>query len=497
MRSRGSSSQKKLSSFLVILFVLFSSIFFTFRSAEAQGSVMFGYKVGSWVGEHWEGVQHVTHMITDRNYRENSIVKTALQVGITAVTAIPAEVATGRNPDTLSNCGLIARDLDENGVLADISVPNTIAWLGTVYSGDELAAAEWIASEAAARISELAGETDNEQVCNLNATPLSVASSGGYGSGSLLSMAIRMDRAIQRDEVPVNMAYFFKDYAQRIPVVKNTAFAQTSDQYTGAQMVYTVWKLVRDVSLGLMSLFLLVVGMMIMTRKKINPQTVVTVQNALPRVAISIILIFFSYVLGSFFIQLMSPLKAVMRASVGSIITGTVSNSIPTSWAPVLTGEGIRTLIGVGILLVVGSLSWETAGLAALAGLIAVLLALIVVVLIALIKTMIIYIKLLTYTIISPLYFAMGVIPGKESMVIDWFKEMTAGVLSVTAMTFMIWFSFAIPFLMFDASSGSGEFLSSTLTALFTPTMMIFVLITAIKMPKKVSAWIKGDPKKR
>jgi len=47
-------------------------------------------------------------------------------------------------------------------------------------------------------------------------------------------------------------------------------------------------------------LLLVVMGIMIMTRKKINPQAVVTVQNVLPRVAISVVLVFFSYAIGAF-----------------------------------------------------------------------------------------------------------------------------------------------------------------------------------------------------
>ena len=257
-----------------------------------------------------------------------------------------------------------------------------------------------------------------------------------------------------------------------------------------------------------MSLFLLVIGIMIMTRKKINPQTVVTVQNALPRVAISIVLIFFSYAIGALIISMMMPLTNTMP----KVAWGAVSAQItePLEWmgitaADVSTNPNQFITQGWSILAIASNFAWGDLGMgiAMLVGLIGIILALLIVGFIALIKTMLLYIRLLTYIVISPVYFAIGVIPGKENMILDWFKEMASGVLSVAAMVFMIHFAFTIP-LFFMGSTGSllqgtgtGGFINSTITGFFVPAMMLFILITSIKMPKKVSGWIKGDPKKR
>jgi hypothetical protein len=197
-------------------------------------------------------------------------------------------------------------------------------------------------------------------------------------------------------------------------------------------------------------------------------------------------------------IQLMGPLKAAMRRTILLLIDQQLGEITALSFAPTGTSAGL-SLLGWGILVATGLVSWNTAGLAFFIGIVIVVLALIIVSIIALVKTLLIYVKLLTYTIISPLYFAIGAVPGKESMILDWFKEMLSGVASVVAMTFFIWFSFSIPFFMLASSTAgtSKQFLSSTLTSLFTPVMMLFALFTAIKMPKKVDGWIKGDSKKR
>lgn len=482
---------RNLAKLLLVSLVLWSSVFVAPRKANAG--------VGTWLSSTWNGIEHAAHMAVDKSYRQQSILKTVLTAGVTFFTSVPFQVALERPPDLVHNCSLIVRDLDNNGEVTASDVPNTKAWLSeTIDDAGELAAAEELAEKAAEQVGEYSGETG---ACNLSATPLSIASSSEtWGSGSLLTMAVTMDNSIQRDEVPVNMAYFFKDYARRVPVVRNTAFAQgtTEDQYMGANMVYSVWKWVRNISLGLMSLLLLVIGMMIMTRKKISAQATVTVQRALPRIAVSIVLIFFSYVIGSFMIQLMGPLKAAMRRTILLLIDQQLGEITALSFAPTGTSAGL-SLLGWGILVATGLVSWNTAGLAFFIGIVIVVLALIIVSIIALVKTLLIYVKLLTYTIISPLYFAIGAVPGKESMILDWFKEMLSGVASVVAMTFFIWFSFSIPFFMLaSATAGtSKQFLSSTLTSLFTPVMMLFALFTAIKMPKKVDGWIKGDSKKR
>lgn len=66
-----------------------------------------------------------------------------------------------------------------------------------------------------------------------------------------------------------------------------------------------LWQMFRNVSYMLVVLILLVVGFMIMFRVKINPQTMVTLENSLPRIVITLLLITFSFAIGGFLIDLM------------------------------------------------------------------------------------------------------------------------------------------------------------------------------------------------
>ena len=66
-----------------------------------------------------------------------------------------------------------------------------------------------------------------------------------------------------------------------------------------------LWKIFRDLSYMLLVIVLIAIGFMIMFRAKINPQTVISVENALPKIVISLILITFSFAIAGFLIDLM------------------------------------------------------------------------------------------------------------------------------------------------------------------------------------------------
>ncbi|MFA6017203.1 MAG: hypothetical protein WC744_03900 [Patescibacteria group bacterium] len=66
-----------------------------------------------------------------------------------------------------------------------------------------------------------------------------------------------------------------------------------------------LWKIFRDLSYMLLVVILIAIGFMVMFRTKINPQTVISVENALPKIVISLILITFSFAIAGFMIDLM------------------------------------------------------------------------------------------------------------------------------------------------------------------------------------------------
>lgn len=66
-----------------------------------------------------------------------------------------------------------------------------------------------------------------------------------------------------------------------------------------------LWKVFRDVSYLILVLILIAIGFMIMFRTKIDQNTVVNIENSLPRIVITLVLITFSFAIVGFFIDMM------------------------------------------------------------------------------------------------------------------------------------------------------------------------------------------------
>jgi len=75
--------------------------------------------------------------------------------------------------------------------------------------------------------------------------------------------------------------------------------------YTGLTWVQSYWTGFRNIAYLLLVLITIVFAFMIMFRVKLNPQTVISVQSALPKVITAMILVTFSYAIAGFAIDLM------------------------------------------------------------------------------------------------------------------------------------------------------------------------------------------------
>lgn len=103
---------------------------------------------------------------------------------------------------------------------------------------------------------------------------------------------------------PAQTSVFVRDLGQTLGFLPKSAEAQGIG-FTGLSTLLPLWKAFRNVAYGLMAIIISVIGFMVMLRKKIDPKTVVTVQNALPRIVIALILVTFSYAIVGLAVDLM------------------------------------------------------------------------------------------------------------------------------------------------------------------------------------------------
>jgi len=86
-----------------------------------------------------------------------------------------------------------------------------------------------------------------------------------------------------------------------------------------------IWRVFRDITYGLFVIFIIILAFMIMFRYKINPQTVVTVQSAIPKIIIGLILVTFSYAIAGFLVDLLYVvigLVALAFSNTGGLFAG-------------------------------------------------------------------------------------------------------------------------------------------------------------------------------
>src|SRR3989344_7084788 len=323
------------------------------------------------------------------------------------------------------------------------------------------------------------------------------------GSGSVLAIATVMGNAVQqKDVLPINLALFFRDEIKDVPIVGNRVYAAGATYDIPLEtMVLELWKLARNASYAILSIIMIVIGMMIMVRKKVNPQLIVTVENAIPRVILGVFLITFSYPIGATIISLIEPFK---RLGDG------ILNSMAASLNPVgaLGAGAIAVLVWLMLMSVIAAIISGGAGLPVIVGvgagagivMIIVFVIYLVVCAIAFFKTLLIMIRMIMATITAPFTFAIGTIPGKEEVVTNWFKLMFARALSVFAMyTTLALSGLVLHYLIANPFSGGGIWDLGNLLIMWvmTPFIIIVILGTAIGMPKKVEEMFMGPPKRR
>lgn len=265
---------------------------------------------------------------------------------------------------------------------------------------------------------------------------------------------------------PADFALWAVDTGQTLGFIPKQAMAQGIG-FSGLAPLLPIWKVVRNVSYLLLAVFIVVIGFMVMLRKKIDPKTVVTVQNALPRIVLSLILITFSYAIVGlmvdliyllilFFAALMSQTGIFTASQIGSFQTSFTTGGFLTlisnvfsvgvdSYGKLASGVIVSAVGGAGLGAavaaiaagVIPALGAATAGLpvAIIGGAIGAILIIFLLALVLLIAAARIFIMLLMayVTIIlslisAPVQLLMVAFPGSNAFG-NWFKTLLANIL--------------------------------------------------------------------
>ena len=246
---------------------------------------------------------------------------------------------------------------------------------------------------------------------------------------------------------PASSAYYLADLGQRLNLIQ-PAYAQNQGiGFAGLKPLLPFWQVARNVAYTFFIFVFLIIGFAIMFRTKINPQTVVTIQSAIPKAAVALILVTFSYAIAGLMIDLMYlaiGLGGGILASsgliennllneyvnmglfgvIGKVIGGeidAVSELAKGVWEGIIGGEGI-----------LGGVRWLASALSGvIVGLIlgVVLLFVIFKLFLALLMA---YIQIIISIIIAPFQLMLSAIPGQNTFG-SWLRNLAQNLLAFPA----------------------------------------------------------------
>lgn len=255
------------------------------------------------------------------------------------------------------------------------------------------------------------------------------------------------------------------------------AFAASDDSKTEGEkdlgdLIKGLWKKMRDLSYIASVLILITIGFMVMMRRRLDPKTVVTATSSVPRIAIGLLLITFSFALSSLFVDAIHLLVELTRNYFGDLpgLAGPMKSAAEKFggeflWLPFFTlaSESVigwatfvrllyPVLIGSAAVAGPAALIFWIPIIAALAFDIIIRIGMFILALMLFWSLLVRYATLVILTVFSPFFFLIGMVPGFEGITLTWFKRMLAVVISFPAILVIAYLALSL----LSPNSGSG-----------------------------------------
>ncbi len=322
---------------------------------------------------------------------------------------------------------------------------------------------------------------------------------------------------------PATTAVFAIDLGKTLGFLPRT-YAQGVG-FTNLTALLPIWKAFRNIAYGIIAIIMVIIGFMVMLRKKIDPKTVVTVQNSIPRVVIALLLVTFSYAIVGFMIDLMYVFMALLMNLIigadparfaGNTVQSYIRSNFGTTMGAFAHGLGVSILriaeffpmwaypVSVGVSTVIGfifsgfRLGGAVSGALALPAVALLVIALTVLFGMVRLFFMLLdaYIHIIIALITAPLHLMLEAIPGTNAFG-SWFRNLLSKliVFPTVAAVFLL----TLYLTSDEASVGqiwSPPFLAGT-TANGNPLIGLISLGMLLSIPAIVAGLqkpLKGEP---
>ena len=263
------------------------------------------------------------------------------------------------------------------------------------------------------------------------------------------------------EERPISGIGYIRNIGRKLTLVPTAQAASATGFNKLVDAVSDLWKITRNIAYFLFVIVTIVIAFMIMFKVKLNPQTVITIQSALPKIFISMILVTFSLAIAGFLIDLvyvvmgLFSLLFVYPSGVKPIDTFNFINGLAL-------GEGSISIFIYSVLLLILFFvaSWLTIISAAIhlnpaSYLFALLLMIFTIILIVVlvINFFVVLFNLFkalagfyVSVILGPIQLAMGALPGSQNSFGNWIKGLISklAVFPATGILYYVSYTFIV-----------------------------------------------------
>ena len=317
---------------------------------------------------------------------------------------------------------------------------------------------------------------------------------------------------------PASGLQYFANLGRKISIVSPAFAEEKFNTFRVMEFIQPLWTAFRNLSYVLFVLILVGMGFAIMFRVKISPQAVITIQSALPRIVIALILITFSYAI----VGLILDVGMFLNSTLGAIFKGIFVSRFDNNWVMVLAEKASAALSPAQVhplvrpfadAFVYGGTAGGAIFVAAFASItimpLSILVWLIIAILLAIAFLKTIWVLLRTFAMIiiniifAPLRILFGVLPGNNAT-IDWFKDIIA---NVAILPGMLCLYFIGNYLIIEGIQGqvTMPIRASTegfglyggfwiVSALILPLIGIFILLLIPKVADIIQSFITKKP---
>lgn len=244
---------------------------------------------------------------------------------------------------------------------------------------------------------------------------------------------------------PAQTATYIADLGQQAGIY-NPVYAADGTGFSALQPILKIWKAFRNMAYLMFVFVFVIIGFMIMFRSKINQQTVISIQLALPQIIITLLLITFSYAIAAFMIDLIYFLIYLIVAvfqAFGVLEAGTQPPARDILLNKSLLGIAFENLITPGDTIgqasravatfVEGAINADiidkiVGGISSALAYLIFVIAVLIAVFKLFFQLLISYIGLIVSTIFAPIILMFNAMPGSQSFT-KWLKGVFANAL--------------------------------------------------------------------